>query len=406
MSVTLAYPFFDRRELASVVRAARSSDVALNFTVDSTAGLALLSEVLEQGKEEQERPEGHDLWIKIDVGLGRCGVGPDTRAASPLMELARACLLAQGKDSQGLRLRGLLSHAGQSYGASGPEECTRIAREEARTLRGLRQELEQELKLDLPLDLSVGATPTDLARDAEGAEGIAEWRPGNFVFMDRTPLRLGLAKLTDVALTVLATVVSVNERHIIIDAGSKVLSSDLGAHGGRGTQGHGLVFPAETFEEDCRAWAEASGAPKGAQEREGGGLSEAAGASQGPGTDPELSRKRCPSLPGPMLVTNLSEEHGWIAWKRREVSPGQRLEPGDRVRVIPNHSCPVANLSDEYVAILDDLDGLGDGSAPLPEQRRQRRQTVTTTRITTWPIEARGAIARNSTLLALGLERS
>lgn len=72
--------------------------------------------------------------------------------------------------------------------------------------------------------ISVGATPTDLARDLDplASEGIAEIRPGNYVFLDRTPLIIGLASPNEVALSVVATVVSVGERHVIIDAGSKV----------------------------------------------------------------------------------------------------------------------------------------------------------------------------------------
>ena len=48
--------------------------------------------------------------------------------------------------------------------------------------------------------LSVGATPTDLARhlDPLGYQGIAEIRPGNYVFLDRTPLNIGLASPNEV----------------------------------------------------------------------------------------------------------------------------------------------------------------------------------------------------------------
>ena len=46
---------------------------------------------------------------------------------------------------------------------------------------------------------------------------------GNYVFNDRTPLRLGLCSPHQIGLAVLATVVSANSRHVIIDAGSKVM---------------------------------------------------------------------------------------------------------------------------------------------------------------------------------------
>lgn len=55
---------------------------------------------------------------------------------------------------------------------------------------------------------------------------IGKIRPGNYVFLDRTPVRMGLFSVQDVALSVLVTVVSSNKYYFIVDAGSKVFSSD------------------------------------------------------------------------------------------------------------------------------------------------------------------------------------
>jgi D-serine deaminase-like pyridoxal phosphate-dependent protein len=44
----------------------------------------------------------------------------------------------------------------------------------------------------------------------------------------------------------------------------------------------------------------------------------------------------------------LSEEHGWI--KRDDGTCGP-VQVGDKVLVVPNHACPVANLADEYVVV-------------------------------------------------------
>jgi len=46
------------------------------------------------------------------------------------------------------------------------------------------------------------------------------------VFLDRTPVRMGLVSIKDVSLSVLVTVVSANAHYFIVDSGSKVLSSD------------------------------------------------------------------------------------------------------------------------------------------------------------------------------------
>jgi D-serine deaminase-like pyridoxal phosphate-dependent protein len=146
-------------------------------------------------------------------------------------------------------------------------------------------------------EVSVGSTPTVMASDSY--DGITEVRPGNYVFMDRTQLSLGVASIDRIALTVLATVVSVNSDYAIIDAGSKVLSSDLGPHGTGRIEGYGIAC--STGDEK---W------PDGA------------------------------------IIEKLSEEHGFI-----RLSDELDLHVGSRVRIIPNHSCVVANLSDRYVVL-------------------------------------------------------
>jgi D-serine deaminase-like pyridoxal phosphate-dependent protein len=43
-------------------------------------------------------------------------------------------------------------------------------------------------------------------------------------------------------------------------------------------------------------------------------------------------------------IEKLSEEHGVLA-----VEPGERFHVGDRVRILPNHACVVANLHDRLI---------------------------------------------------------
>ena len=61
---------------------------------------------------------------------------------------------------------------------------------------------------------------------------------GNYVFMDRTQLSKGIITYNDIALFVLVTVVSSNNSFFFVDAGSKVLSSDLAPHGAEGITGY------------------------------------------------------------------------------------------------------------------------------------------------------------------------
>ena len=283
-SITVAYPLVETRKLERLLRAAARRGTDVRVVVDSALGVELL-------RETAGRCGGAaGVFVEIDVGLHRCGL----RENDPqLLPLVRSIF-----DRRGLRFAGLLSHAGHAYGASNAEEVAQIAAAECAIMQRVRLRIEQA-GIDVP-EVSVGSTPTVLA--SESYEGITEIRPGNYVFMDRTPVRLGLVGLERIALTVLATVVSRNESYLIIDAGSKVLSSDRGAHGTDAVAGCGLAFPI------------------------------------GPEDD----------LADGLNVVKLSEEHGFVE------HGGHDLRIGTKLRLVPNHACPVVNLADELVIVSGD----------------------------------------------------
>jgi D-serine deaminase-like pyridoxal phosphate-dependent protein len=222
-----------------------------------------------------------DVLVKVDVGFHRCGIDPGAGAMPFITAVAGMA---------GLRVRGLLSHAGHGYHASSEEELEGIARQEAETLTALKQ---KAARAGIPLDeISVGATPT--LRYSAMQAGITELRPGNYVYFDRTQVALGAASLDDCALTVLASVVSAPAPdRIIFDSGSKTLTNDA-ARGISKAEGYGAVLT-----EDGR-------------------------------------------IDQSLTITRLSEEHATV-----KVAGGTRLKPGDRVRIVPNHSCVVSNLVDE-----------------------------------------------------------
>jgi D-serine deaminase-like pyridoxal phosphate-dependent protein len=119
-------------------------------------------------------------------------------------------------------------------------------------------------------------------------------RPGTYVFHDRTQVAHGAACASDVAATVLATVVSrPAPGRAVVDAGTKALSSDR---------------------------LNAPGAPVDF------------GAVAGTGWP----------------VVRASEEHGVI-----QVPADAELAVGTRVALVPNHVCPVVNLFDEAVIVED-----------------------------------------------------
>ena len=231
-----------------------------------------------------------DVLVKVDVGFHRCGVDPVSPEAMRLLSLVAAL--------PGMRLRGLLSHAGHGYYAESEPALRMIAEEEANAMTRLASHArEKGIAID---EISVGSTPT--ARFSLTHKGPTEQRPGNYVYFDRTQVGLGAAAFDDCALTVLTTVVARHADRVILDAGSKALTNDS-ARGFTPLAGYGALSP-----------------------------------SADPRLDPH---------PG-FVVERLSEEHATV-----RVLPGAPALPiGARVRIIPNHSCVVSNLV-ETVHLVD-----------------------------------------------------
>jgi len=212
-SVTVAYPVLRPDAVRRLLAASAHGGGEVRFVVDSGPGLEVLA--------DEARRAGMVLpvFMEVDVGLRRCGVLPETQAATTLAAA-------------------LLSHAGQAYSAAGPAEVRATAAAEREAMTCLAKRL-RHLGVGVA-DVSVGSTPTVFLND--GFEGITEMRPGNYVFMDLIQVALGVAQPSEVALQVLATVVSANAAFAILDAGSKVLSSDRAPHGAETVQGHGLAL--------------------------------------------------------------------------------------------------------------------------------------------------------------------
>jgi D-serine deaminase-like pyridoxal phosphate-dependent protein len=228
------------------------------------------------------------VLVKVDVGFHRCGVNPD--------DVTTVDVIRDIASLPGLEFRGLLSHAGHAYHARSDRELREIAAREAAILHRIAVQL-RDTGIAVE-EVSVGSTPT--ARFIEEQRGVTEMRPGNYVFFDRTQVGLEAAAIGDCALSVISTVVSRPAAdRVVLDAGSKTLTSD-GVRGFSGGIGHGMVF-----------------APIDA-------------------TEPD----------GSMAIERLSEEHGVAS-----VPADHSLRVGDRVRIVPNHSCVVTNLADELLVV-------------------------------------------------------
>jgi D-serine deaminase-like pyridoxal phosphate-dependent protein len=222
------------------------------------------------------------VYVELDVGMHRVGV--------PGLEDALA--LAQRVDAvRGLELAGVAFYPGHVREP--------VERQDA-ALRQLADRLDHALSgfraagLSVPV-VSGGSTPT-LWRTHE-LPGVTEFRPGTYVYNDRTTAAIGACAWEDCALTVLTTVVSTAvSGQAVIDAGTK----SLGREPVRGVEGEGFGQVLE---------------------------------------HPEV------------VVARMSEEHGVLDLSR---SPWRPVV-GERVRVVPNHVCIVVHLNDLVYGVRDDM---------------------------------------------------
>lgn len=296
--IRLPYPVNPAKALR--VRAV-ARKTRLSIIVDHPVVARAWSDLMEAAGERL------DVLVKVDVGFHRCGIDPDCPDANDFIRQVSAL--------PGLRLRGLLSHAGHGYGAGSDDELESIAVREAQILNRLASGARAAgVAIE---EISVGATPT--ARFSLGQPGITEMRPGNYVYFDRTQVALGAAALDDCALTVLAMVVAKPAAdRIILDCGSKTLGMDA-ARGTGKPAGYGAVLAS---------------------------------------TDSAPAREDAS-----LLIERLSEEHATV----RVLTGSTQLEPGDRVRVLPNHACVVSNMVDAVCFV----DG-GDVQSVVPVAARGR----------------------------------
>ncbi|MFN3399615.1 MAG: alanine racemase [Ferrovibrio sp.] len=230
------------------------------------------------------------VMIKIDCGLGRAGIAPDSDLLLPL---------ANALSQPGAELAGVLTHAGHSYGAKDTAEIERIAEDERVAVVTAAARL-REAGFACPT-VSVGSTPTALF--AKDLTGVTEMRPGNFVFFDLFQAGLGTCGLAEIAVSVLATVVSHHpaRNHVLIDAGGLALSKDTGANKNAPGTGYGRV---------CR--------PEAALPLDG------------------------------MNIHDVHQEHGLLGGPDAPAVDFAAYPPGSRLRVLPNHSCMTGAMYDRY----------------------------------------------------------
>jgi D-serine deaminase-like pyridoxal phosphate-dependent protein len=279
--ITLAFPANLRQAKAL---AGLAQNIRLGLLVESCETVRHLGETLENTV---------DIWIKIDVGAQRTGL--------PWQDPARVLEVAQAAQTQpNMRLRGLLTHAGQIYGARGVEAVCDSYEECVDRMYEMRMELAQH-GLE-GLEISVGDTPgASLVADPGP---IDEIRPGNFVFYDAQQMQIGSCEWRDVAVALACPVVARHpERNeIVIYGGAVHLSKDFLVEDGQRIYGY-ICLP------EGEAWG--------------------------------------PPLPG-AYVSGLSQEHGIIRMQSADL---EQVQVGDLVCVLPAHSCLTVTLMKRYLTL-------------------------------------------------------
>jgi D-serine deaminase-like pyridoxal phosphate-dependent protein len=152
------------------------------------------------------------LLVDVNIGMDRTGVLP----GQPVLELADVVA-----STAGLRLEGIMGYEGHLLDVHPP--LKKIEAVHA-SLEGLIHSKSLLLDRGLPCPIvSAGGTGTYLITAA--FDGITEIQAGGGIFTDRMYRETCHVETFDYALTVLATVTSVQAGHIIIDSGFKTLSS-------------------------------------------------------------------------------------------------------------------------------------------------------------------------------------
>jgi D-serine deaminase-like pyridoxal phosphate-dependent protein len=250
--VLITYNILGEEKLAMLVELARK--VRLSVVADSA--------VVVEGLSRAFADAGLILPVLVECNTGadRCGVATPRLAA----DLAKRIALADG-----LEFGGLMTYppvGGQAHVQSFMSQAKALI--EAAWIPVRR--------------ITTGGTPDMMTADQSPI--ATEYRPGTYIYNDRSLVMRGVCSWDDCALAVHATVVSVPApNRAVIDAGSKSLTSDL-----LGLTGYGHVLGRDDI-----------------------------------------------------VIDQLSEEHG------RLVSEGPiNLQVGDRLRIVPNHACVVTNMTD------------------------------------------------------------
>ncbi|MFZ1467581.1 MAG: DSD1 family PLP-dependent enzyme [Paracoccaceae bacterium] len=195
-------------------------------------------------------------------------------------------------------LRGVMSHAGESYNVRGEAAHAEFAERERSATVSAADAL-RAAGLSCPV-VSVGSTPT--AHAARDLTGVTELRAGVYMFFDLVMAGIDVCTTDDIALSVLTTVIGHQQDKgwIMIDAGWMAMSRDRGTATQNVDQGYGLVCDADG------------------------------------------------RVLGDLIVSSANQEHGIISLRPGSKGALPDLPVGTHLRILPNHACATAAQYDRY----------------------------------------------------------
>ncbi|RKT21331.1 D-serine deaminase-like pyridoxal phosphate-dependent protein [Paraburkholderia sp. RAU2J] len=242
--------------------------------------------------------ETFEVWIEVDTDGHRSGITPEE---DTLLEVGRIL------HENGVKVGGVMTHAGSSYELDTPAALAALAEQERAGCVRAAQRL-REAGIACPA-VSVGSTPTALA--AAQLDGVTEVRAGVYVLFDLVMHNVGVCALDDIALSVLATVIGhqTDKGWAILDAGWMAMSRDRGTS----KQSHDFGYG-----QPCLL---------------NGTL-----------------------LPG-YVVSGANQEHGILSSTEAGTQTDdivERFPIGMKLRILPNHACATGAQFAEYHAVAPD----------------------------------------------------
>ncbi|WP_426111013.1 alanine racemase [Pseudomonas sp. DSP3-2-2] len=252
--------------------------------INKGAALKLVLDNLQTARQLAEfaQTSGHvfEVLLEIDCDGHRSGLAPQ----SPLL-----IEIAQLLSASGIRVSGVMTHAGNSYDSQSIAQIEACARQEHAAIVESGQVLTRA-GFNLSI-ISIGSTPTALF--AEDLSGVTEVRAGVFAFFDLVMAGLGVCQVQDIAVSVLTSVIGFQAEKgwIITDAGWMALSRDRGTAKQAIDQGYGIV-------------CDTAGQPI-----------------------------------GDLIVSATNQEHGIISSRSGKLDSSSFPPLGTLLRILPNHAC-------------------------------------------------------------------